>query len=76
MLQYGLRINVVICLGVLYDNNIIIEAQGSGWLQNALNVPIGLFRRYGLIAKVAKSWMMMFRPRALRLGMLEDAVGW
>ena len=38
-----------------------------------MNVPVGLFRRYGLAANVAKSHTMMCQPGALRSGVSEEA---
>ena len=45
-------------------------------LQDALNVIIGLFQRYGLVANVTKYKAMTCQPGTLWSGMLEKAVGW
>ena len=39
-----------------------------------MNVLVGLFRRYGLAANVAKSHTMTCQTGALRVGMLEEAM--
>ena len=73
--QEGLRLNVGRCLGVFYANYGMVGACDSEWLQKALNIPIGFFRRYGIIANAEKSRTIMCQPEALRLGMLEEAAG-
>ena len=50
----GLVLNVCIFLGVFYTEDRMIGSQDSEWLQNALNVPIGLIWRYGLITNITK----------------------
>ena len=45
------------------------------WLQGALNVPIGIFLRYGMIENIAKSKAMICHTGALRYRMLEEPVG-
>ena len=44
------------------------------WLQHAMNVRVGLFRRYGLAANVSKSLTMICQPGALRAGMSEEVM--
>ena len=44
------------------------------WLQNAMNVLVGLFRRYVLVENVAKSCTMTYQPGALRAGVSEEAM--
>ena len=39
-----------------------------------MNVLIGLFRRYGLAANIAKSCTMTCHPGALQVGMSEEAM--
>ena len=61
-------------MGVFYVDNSIIGAQELEWLQNGLNFFIGLFRKYGIIANVAKSRPMTCQPGALWLDMSEEVV--
>ena len=61
-------------MGVFYAENGMVKAQDSEWIQNYLNVPIGLFWWYGIVANVLKSRTMTRQPRTLRLGMLKEAV--
>ena len=51
--QEGLGLNVGICLGVFYAENGMLGARDSEWLQNALNVLIGLFHLYRFVTIVA-----------------------
>ena len=60
------------CLGVFYDDDVMVGSRESNWLQHAMNVLVGLCRRYGLAANVEKSRTMTCHPRALRVGMLEE----
>ena len=53
------------CLGVFYDNNGMVGSRNPKWLHHAMNVLVGLFRRYGLAANVAKSHTMTCQPDAL-----------
>ena len=45
----GLCLNLGRCLEVFCADNVIIGAWDSEWIQNALNILSGLFRRYGII---------------------------
>ena len=55
----------------------MFRAQNSEWLQNALNVLIGLFCKYRLITNVPKSRTIIFQSGALQSIMSEEAVrGW
>ena len=67
--QEGLGLNVGRCLGIFYADDGIIGARYSEWLQNALNVIIDLFRKYGLVKNIVKSWTMTCQPGTLRSGM-------
>ena len=67
--QEGLGLNVGICLGLFYDDYVMVSAQDSEWLQNALNVIVDLFWRYGLVKNIAKSQTMTCQPGAIWLGM-------
>ena len=46
------------------------------WLQDALNVLIGLFQRYRLVSIVTKSKAMTCHLGTLWSGMLKEGVGW
>ena len=59
--QEGLGLSVGSCLGFLYVNNGVVGSRDPQWLQVALNVLVGLFRRYGLVANVANSKAMKFQ---------------
>ena len=50
----GLGDTVRRCLGVFYANNGMVSSRDPDWLQNTTNILVGLFRRYGLEANVAK----------------------
>ena len=45
------------------------------WPQGALNVPIGLFQRCGLVVNVTKSKVMTCQPGEIRYDISEEAVG-
>ena len=62
------------CLGVFYANYGMDGSRDSEWPQHAMNVLVGLFRRYGLAANVPKSRTMTCQPGALRAGTLEDSI--
>ena len=53
----------------------MVVSQDPEWLQGSLNVLIVLFRRYKLVANVAKSKVMTCHPVTLYYGMFEEAVG-
>ena len=50
--QEGLGINVVRYLGVFYAGGNIIREQEYEWINNVLNILMGLFRRYGPVSNV------------------------
>ena len=72
--QEGLGLNVGRFLRVLYADEGMIGAQDSEYIQNALNVLIGLFWRYGIVANIAKYRTITCQPRTLQSGMSEEAV--
>ena len=72
--QDGLVETVGSCVGVFYSNDGMVGSHDLNWLQYEMNGLVGLFRRYVLAANVAKSRTMNFQPRALRAGMLEEAM--
>ena len=61
------------CLGVFYANDGMVGPCEPEWMQNAMNVLVGLFRRYGLAANVSKSHKMTCQLGALQSGMSEEA---
>ena len=61
-------------MGVFYADVGMVGSRNSDWLHHAMNVLVGLFRRYGLAANVAKSHTMICHPSALRVGMSEEAM--
>ena len=61
-------------LGFFYADDGMVRSRDSDWLYHAVNVLVGLFRKYGLAAKVAKSRTMTCQSGALRAGMSEEAM--
>ena len=59
------------CLGVFYVKDGMVGSCDLDWLQHAVNVLVGLFRRYGLASNVAKSCTMKCQPGTLRVGVSE-----
>ena len=74
MAHDGLGETVRRFLGVFYANYGMVGSRKSYWLQHAMNILVGIFRRYGLAANVAKSCTMIFHPRELLAAMLEEAM--
>ena len=62
------------CVGVLYADNCMVRFCNSGWLQHAMDVLVGLFRRYGLADNIAKSRTMTCHTSAFRAGMSEESM--
>ena len=54
---------------VVENGDRMVGSRYSDWLQNLMNVFIGLFRWYGLTANVSKSRTLKCQLVALRLGM-------
>ena len=63
----GLGDTVGRCLGVFYADDSMVRSIDADWIQHLMNVLVGLFRRYGPMANVAKSCIMTCQPGALRL---------
>ena len=61
-------------LGVFYTDDIMVGSRYSDWLQHAMNILVGLFRRYFLVANIAKSRTITCQPRSLQAGMSEGAM--
>ena len=57
------------CLGVFYADNGMVGSRDSDWLQHAMNILVGLFRSYVLVANVAKSPTITCQPGVLQAGM-------
>ena len=63
--QYGLVETVGRCVGVFCADDGMVGSRDSYWLQHAMNALVGLFRRYGMAANVAKSRTMTYQPVVL-----------
>ena len=59
------------CLEIFYSENSVVISHDSDWVHGALNVLIGLFRRYGLVSNFTKYKAMACHPVTLRSGMTE-----
>ena len=70
----GLVETVGWCLVVSYSDYGMVVSRDPDWLQHAMNVLVGLFRRYGLAANIAKSRTITCQTGALRVGMSEEAI--
>ena len=53
------------CLVIFYADDGMVGSRDPEWIQGPLNVPIDLFRRYRLVANVAKSKAMTFQTVTL-----------
>ena len=60
--------------GIILIRQCMFGSRDPDWLQHTMNVLVGLFRRYGLAANVAKSQTMTCQPGALRAGMSEETM--
>ena len=61
----GLVLALGRCIGIFYANGCMLVLRGPEWLQVPLNVIIGLFRRYRLVANVTNSKAMTCHLDAL-----------
>ena len=61
-------------LGVFCTDDDIFGSRDTYWLQHRMNVLVGLFIRYGLVANITKSCTIKCHPRALQAGILEEAM--
>ena len=64
--QEVLGLNLGRHLGFFYTDNSMVGARESYWIQNAINILVGLFWWYRLITNITKSWTITYQPRALR----------
>ena len=55
------------CLEIFYADDGMVGSREAEWLQNLMNVLVGLFRRNDLAANVTKYCMMTCQSGALRL---------
>ena len=62
-------------MGLFYTYNGMVGLRDPKWPQGALNVPIGLFQRCGLVVNVTKSKVMTCQPGEIRYDISEEAVG-
>ena len=62
------------CLGFFYADDGMVGSRNSDWLHHVMNILVGLFRRYGLAANVAKLRTMKCQTGTLRLGVSEEAM--
>ena len=51
----------------------MIVSRDPDWLQNSINVMLGLYQGYGLADNIAKYRSMMYQPGALRSRMSAEA---
>ena len=65
----GLGLAVGRCLGMFYAGNGMVVSRDTKWLQGAL------FRRYRLVANIAKSKAMVCQPRKILYEMTEVPLG-
>ena len=71
----GLGLLLGHCLGLFCINDDMVGLQNMECIQCDLNIIIGLFRRYGLVANVSKSNSITCHPGEIQSGMLEELVG-
>ena len=66
--QEGLGLVVGRCIVLVYTNKCVMGLRCWGWLQGVLNLFIGLFLRYELVANAVKSKVMIFQIGTLSSG--------
>ena len=59
--------------GGAWEYSGMVVSQDPDWLQHLINVLVGIFRRYGFAANVAKLRTMTCQPGILQSGMSEEA---
>ena len=70
----GLGLMMGQCIGMFYANDGLVWSREQKWLRGSLNMPIGLFRRYGLVANIAKYKSMTCQTVEIWYGMSEEEV--
>ena len=68
--QEVLVLAVVRCMGLFYDDDGMVVLWNLEWVQVDLNVLIGPFHQYVLVANIEKSNAMICQPDTLWSGML------
>ena len=71
--HYGLVDTSGRYLRLFYANYGMVGSLDADWVQHLMNVLVGLLRRYGLTANVAKLLTMMCQTGSLLSGMAEEA---
>ena len=61
------------CLGIFYSDYGMIGSREPDWLHHLMNVLVGLFWRYGLVANISKSGLMTCQLGALRSRMFVES---
>ena len=70
----GLGLAIGRCLRLFYSDDGVVGLRYLEWLQGALNLLIGIFRRYKLVMNVESSKAMAYQMGTLSSGMSEEAV--
>ena len=61
------------CVGVFYANNVMFGSRNLEWLQEDINVLVGILRRVRLMENVAQSNTMTCHQEAISMIMSEEA---
>ena len=70
--QEGPGMAVGHCMGLFYEDNGMVVLRDPEWIQEAINVFIGLFWRVELMANVENSNTMKYQPGEIHTGMSEN----
>ena len=70
----GLGETVGQCVRVFYAKDGMVGSRDSDWLQHTINALVVLFRGYGLVANVAKSFTITCHPGSLWEGVSEEVM--
>ena len=60
-------------MGVFYANDGMVVSREPDWLQHVMNILVGLFKRFGLVANFAKSCTMTYQPGALWVRIMKES---
>ena len=63
-------------MGAFYTDDGMIGSRDPEWIQGAINVLIGLFRRVFLMANDEKSNTLTCQPGSVITGVSEEAFSW